>query len=406
MAHIIFHIDVNSAFLSWSAVEELNKARQEGRTAVDLRTVPAIVGGDVKQRRGIVTAASIPAKKLGIRTAQPVVDAFRLCPDLIVVKSDFGLYRARSRELMALLREYSPVLQQMSFDECFLDVTELTAGESDGQIRKKALHLAHEMKDRVHRELKFTVNIGISTNKVLAKMASDFEKPDKVHTLFPDEIEEKMWPLDVGKLFMAGKASAGKLRDLGIMTIGDLAGSDPKMLESHLKSHGKTLWNYANGRAGDQVHTERERAKSESVERTLPHDCIDLEDAFRYLKGLCIELAGRLFNHGYRAAEVAVLIKYADFTSATHQRQLVTVTGEAADLEQEAHALFEEMWDGKPIRLLGVRAGKLVAKGDPVQMSLTDFAKERTVNARKQKADAAMKELQDRFGKAVIFRGE
>ena len=150
MAHIIFHIDVNSAFLSWSAVEELNKARQEGRTAVDLRTVPAIVGGDVKQRRGIVTAASIPAKRLGIRTAQPVVDAFRLCPDLIVVKSDFGLYRARSRELMALLREYSPVLQQMSVDECFLDVTELTAGEGDGQIRKKALHLAHEMKDRVH----------------------------------------------------------------------------------------------------------------------------------------------------------------------------------------------------------------------------------------------------------------
>ena len=294
----------------------------------------------------------------------------------------------------------------MSVDECFLDVTELTAGDGDAQIREKALHLAHEIKDRVHRELQFTINIGISTNKVLAKMASDFEKPDKVHTLFPDEIEEKMWPLDVGKLFMAGKASAGKLRDLGIMTIGDLAGSDPKMLESHLKSHGKTLWNYANGRAGDQVHTERERAKSESVERALPHDCIDLEDAFRYLKGLCIELAGRLFNHGYRAAEVAVLIKSADFTSATHQRQLVTVTGEAADLEQEAHALFEEMWDGKPIRLLGVRAGKLAAKGDPVQMSLTDFAKERTVNARKQKADAAMKELQARFGKEVIFRGE
>ena len=409
VSRIIFHIDVNSAFLAWSAVEELHRAKEEGRETVDLRTVPAIVGGDVTKRRGIVTAASIPAKKLGIRTAQPVTDAFRLCPDLIVVRGDFGLYRARSRELMELLRKYSPLLQQMSVDECFLDVTdtvtERAASGRDSWTRESAVTLAREIGDRVREELEFTVNIGISSNKVLAKMASDFEKPDKVHTLFPDEIKEKMWPLDVGDLFMAGKASASKLKSLGIMTIGDLARSDPQMLESHLKSHGRTLWDYANGRASDTVRTERERAKSESVERTLPRDCIDLEDAFGHIGSISRNLAGRLYNHGFRAGEVAVLIKYADFTSASRQRKLVTVTGEAGDIEREACALYEELWDGRPVRLIGVRAGKLAAAGDPVQMSLEDFAKERVAGDRRKKADDAVRKLNERFGDGVVRRG-
>ena len=405
MSKIIFHIDVNSAFLSWSAVEELDKAEREGRTAVDLRTVPSIVGGDVKKRRGIVTAASLPAKKRGIRTAMPVTEAFRLCPDLITVPGDFGLYRARSRELMELLSNYSPLLQQMSVDECFLDVTEPVSLRAEGSLRQAAVSLADEIRKTVRDTLRFTVNVGISTNKLLAKMASDFEKPDKTHTLFPDEIEEKMWPLDVGELFMAGKSSAAKLRSLGINTIGDLARSDPAVIGSHLKKHGSMLLEYANGRGDDRVHTERGRAKSESVERTLATDCIDMEDGFSVIGQLCRELAGRLYNHGYRAGELAVLLKYADFTSATHQRQLVTVTGEAAEMEKEAHVLFEEMWDGKPVRLMGVRAGKLAASGDPVQMSLTDFAKERVVNGKKKKAEEAAKQLRERFGENVIVKG-
>ncbi len=410
MNKTIFHIDVNSAFLSWSAVEELNKAKREGRTAVDLRTVPSIVGGDVKKRRGIVTAASIPAKKLGIRTAQPVTDAFRLCPELIIVKSDFGLYRARSAELMELLCGYSQILQKMSIDECYLDVTDpvskMAETHRDTDVRMAAIKLAHEIKGQVHDQRGFTVNIGISSNKVLAKMASDFEKPDRVHTLYPDEIQEKMWPLPVGHLYMAGKASARKLESLGILTIGDLAQSDPVMLESHLKSHGRTLWEYARGRAGDVVRTDRWKAKSESVERTLPRDCIDLADAFQELSKLCRELSGRLYNHSFRACEIAVLIKYADFTSASHQRQLITATREAAEMEAEARTLFEELWDGRPVRLLGVRAGKLVTEGEPVQMSLADFAKERAAYSKKQKADNAMKQIRGRFGQDVIYRGD
>ncbi len=204
---------------------------------------------------------------------------------------------------------------------------------------------------------------------------------------------------------MAGKASASKLKSLGIMTIGDLARSDPKMLESHLKSHGRTLWDYANGRASDTVRTERERAKSESVERTLPRDCIDLEDAFGHIGSISRNLAGRLYNHGFRAGEVAVLIKYADFTSASRQRKLVTVTGDAGDIEKEACALYEELWDGRPVRLIGVRAGKLAAAGDPVQMSLEDFAKERVAGDRRKKADDAVRKLNERFGDGVVRRG-
>lgn len=393
---IIFHIDVNSAFLSWSAVEQL----REGQKTVDLRTVPSIVCGDIRERRGIVTAASIPAKKRGVHSAQTVAEAFRLCPELVQVKSDFGLYRIRSRELMELLRTYSPILEQLSVDECFLDVT------ARADEREAAVALAHEIKDKVRDQLGYTVNIGVSTNKVLAKMASDFEKPDRVHTLFPDEIQTKIWPLPVGELFMAGKASAAKLQALGIRTIGELAASDPDILESHLKSHGRTLWEYANGVAGDEVHAEREAAKSESVERTLKHDCIDLDDAFGHIRRLCDELASRLYNHGYRAGEVAIIIKYADFTSATHQRRVISAVTEAAELEQEARALFEEAWDGRPVRLLGVRAGKLQGLEEPVQLSLTDYAKEQSAGSRRKKADDAMKDLRERYGDDIIYRGK
>ena len=395
---IIFHIDVNSAFLSWSAVEEMELARREGREVIDLRTIPSIVGGDVKQRRGIVTAASIPAKKRGIHTAQTVVDAFRLCPELVSVKSDFGLYRFRSRELMDFLREYSPVLEKVSIDECFLDATALTG-------RSGAAETACAIKDRIREKFGYTVNIGISSNKILAKMASDFEKPDKVHTLFPDEIEQKMWPLPIRELFMAGRASASKLENLGIATIGDLAKSDPVIIEGHLKSHGRTLWEYANGIANDKVNPVRDAAKSESVERTLSRDLVDLEDAFVKINEVCRQLAGRLHNHGFRASEAAIIIKYSDFTSTTHQKKLIGAVSSDTDLAQAACELFEEAWDGRPVRLIGVRAGKLEDVSDPIQMSLADFAKEKKEAGRRNKADEAAKKLREKYGDSIISKG-
>ena len=177
---IIFHIDVNSAYLSWTAVEQLKNGAR-----TDIRTIPAIIGGDQKSRHGIVLAKSVPAKKYGIRTGEPVANAFRKCPNLHMEAPDHEMYHKHSRELMAFLRSYTPDIEQVSVDECYMDFTELVGRYPtpvDG---------AMEIKEEVKKRFGFTVNIGISSNKLLAKMASDFQKPDRIHTLFPEEVPQK-----------------------------------------------------------------------------------------------------------------------------------------------------------------------------------------------------------------------
>lgn len=222
---VIFHIDVNSAYLSWTAVEELKNGAKR-----DLRKIPSIIGGDQKSRHGVVLAKSIPAKKYGIRTGEPVANAFRKCPGLTMESPDHKLYREYSRRMMEFLYTYTPDIEQVSVDECYLDFTGIA------HRFLSPVEGALEIKDRVYEKFGFTVNIGISTNKLLAKMASDFEKPNKVHTLFPEEIQEKMWKLPVSELYMAGRASVETLKKLEIYTIGDLANMDPSLAELHLKS--------------------------------------------------------------------------------------------------------------------------------------------------------------------------
>ena len=233
---IIFHIDVNSAYLSWTAVEQLKNG-----AGVDIRTIPAIIGGDQKSRHGIVLAKSISAKKYGIRTGEPVANAFRKCPNLKTYLPDHQMYREYSRKLMEFLRTYTTHIEQVSVDECYMDFTEI-ADRFTSPVEG-----ASEIKDEVYKRFGFTVNVGISSRKVLAKMASDFEKPNKVHTLFPEEVPAKMWPLPIGELFMAGRSSVETMKKLEIYTIGDLANTDPAILELHLKSHGRKLWEFANG---------------------------------------------------------------------------------------------------------------------------------------------------------------
>jgi DNA polymerase-4 len=192
----IFHIDVNSAFLSWEAAYRL----QHGHTQ-DLRDIPSVVGGDEESRRGIVLARSLPAKKCGIHTGEVLWQARSKCPGLVIIPPDYTLYINCSNALMDLLRSYSPILERYSVDECFLDVTDSLGGRSP-------LALAGEISSRIKREMGFTVNIGVSSNKLLAKMASELEKPDKIHTLYPHEIPSKMWPLSVKELFMVGRSTA------------------------------------------------------------------------------------------------------------------------------------------------------------------------------------------------------
>lgn len=236
MKKIIFHIDVNSAYLSWTAIKLLRDGSN-----TDLRKIPAIVGGDMSKRHGVVLAKSMSAARYGIRTGEPITDALRKCASLTIVPPEHHYYSVCSHQLLDLLHHYTPSISQYSIDECFAEYVPVPGDNGD------PVKAAHIIKDVIRNKLGFTVNVGISTNRLLAKMASDFEKPDKVHTLFPEEIPVKMWPLPVKDLFMVGRSSASKLELLGIKTIGDLAKMDPTLIEAHLKSHGRTIWEYANG---------------------------------------------------------------------------------------------------------------------------------------------------------------
>lgn len=391
MAKVIFHIDVNSAYLSWTATEQLKNGAE-----IDIRTIPAIIGGDQKSRHGIVLAKSIPAKRYGIHTGEPVANAFRKCSNLKSFPPDHKMYREKSRELMAFLAEFCPNIEQVSVDECYMDVTDVIGrGESPVEV-------ATVLKDRVRESFGFTVNIGISENKLLAKMASDFEKPDKVHTLFPGEIQEKMWPLPMRELFMAGKSSVGTLRKLEILTIGDLAKTDPRLVELHLKSHGRMLWEFANGIDRSQVQSEPTENKGIGNSVTLREDLTEEGQVWPVLLELAESVGRRLRKAGQKAGMVSVEMKYYTFQRTSHQQQLQRPGNEDEILYQTAKKLFREMWTGEPIRLLGIRTSKLVEAEEPEQLSLFDLGEE---NEKQKRLNEAMDSIRSRFGEGAIQRG-
>ena len=290
MTPIIFHIDVNSAYLSWTAVEQLKNGAK-----VDLREIPAIIGGDQKSRHGVVLAKSPAAKRYGIRTGEPVANAFRKCPNLVMYPPNHKMYREKSRLLMEYLRTFTKEIEQVSVDECYMDFTSIADrwnSPVDGAL---------EIKDGIKGRFGFTVNIGISTNKLLAKMASDFQKPDRIHTLFPEEIKAKMWPLPIGELYMAGRSSVEALKKLEINTIGDLAQADPELIVLHLKSHGKMLWEFANGRGQDVVQAEPEEAKGIGNSTTLRADAETEEEVYSVFEALAQSVGRRLKKAGKKS---------------------------------------------------------------------------------------------------------
>lgn len=398
MKQIIFHIDVNSAFLSWTAVEQLKQGAE-----VDLRTVPAIIGGNQEFRHGIVLAKSESAKKYGIVTGEPVANALRKCPNLLMAPPDHRMYQAYSRELMKFLSDYTPDIEQVSVDECYLDFTGIA------HRFPSPIAAAYEIKDAVFQKFGFTVNVGISTNHLLAKMASDFQKPNKVHTLFPEEIQLKMWPLPVSELYMAGRSSVAVLQKLEIRTIGELAQADPDLLELHLKSHGRTLWNFANGKEGAKVIREHVENKGIGNSTTLPQDVTSEDAARKVLLMLAGTVGGRLRKEKVKAKMVSVEIKYHTFQTVSHQKQLVKAGNGDQVIYEAACELFRELWNGEPIRLLGIRTSKLIDEKEPEQMSIFDFQdtlKKQTPKQEKQeKLDQAMDAIRKKYGKDVITRG-
>ena len=368
----IFHVDVNSAFLSWSALKRL----EEDPGAVDLRTIPSGVGGDVKTRHGIITAKSIPAKKYGVQTGEPVVKALQKCPQLVLVPPDFETYRKYSRALMEILSGYTPLLQQVSIDEAYMDVTEQVAGDSGvpGSIKspsrdcEHALALAQQIRDRVRTQLGFTVNVGISSNKLLAKMASDFEKPDKTHTLYPEEVPAKMWPLPIGALHGCGKSTAQKLQLIGINTIGDAAAADLALLQSFLgQNSGTYIWNSSNGISRSKVVAEREQAKSVSNERTLSED-ISREnyrtDGVPVISMLARKVAGRLQKSGLAGQTVTFQIKTSDFERHSRQMSLPDLTDRNQHTTHWSRCIAARRKEGAPDGSLRV-GGAERRRGEP-----------------------------------------
>ena len=387
---LIFHVDVNSAFLSWEA------ARRVKEGLPDLREIPSCIGGDPKSRRGIVVAKSIPAKKYGVTTGEPVALALRKCPDLVCVPGDFALFDRCSRAFKKICASYAPVMESFSIDEVFLDMS------GTHLIYPDPVAVAHEIKDKIRDELGFTVNVGIGTNKLLAKMASDFEKPDKVHTLFPSEIPEKMWPLNVRDLLFLGKASEQKLLRAGIKTIGDMAKSDEAEIRQLLgDKNGRQLYRYANGIDDSPVRSEREEAKGYSAETTVEEDIVTYEQALSLLLAQCDVVAARMRRDGKKCSCVAVTYRTLDFKTRSHQKNFEDPTDVTEEIFAQVKKLLYECWKCEPLRLIGVALTDLTSD-EFRQMSLFENTEDRE---KQKKVDETIDDIRRRFGNGMIVRG-
>ena len=406
MERVIFHVDVNSAFLSWEAT------RRVANGEPDIRLVPSIIGGDPEKRTSIVTAKSIPAKKFGIVTGEPVSAAVRKCPGLVIAQSDFALYSQCSKAFKSICREYTPVVEEFSIDECFLDMTSMK------RLHPDPIKTAHELKDRIREELGFTVNVGVAHNKLLAKMASDFMKPDRVHTLFEEEIAEKMWPLPVGELLLCGRSSVEKLKKVQINTIGDLASADAKAVQALIGNKlGEQLWNFANGIDSSPVNDVPEAPKGYGNEITFDENITTWEQGENVLLHLADNVAARVRRDDVKGFCVSVTIRGNDMKKHSHQHKLQSATDSTTRIYEVAKKLYRELWDGRtPLRLIGLSLSEMDREGQE-QLSLfgetgrsafgkqSAFAEDAPDSEKDRSADKAVDVLRERFGSDIIKRG-
>lgn len=385
---LIFHIDVNSAFLSWSACHRLSL----GET-LDIRTIPSVIGGDEEKRHGIVLAKSTPAKAYGIVTAEPLARARQKCPNLFIDSPNFDVYVKYSNAFLDILRKYAPVVEQYSIDEAFCDMS------GTSLLYKDPIEFAYKLKDTIKDELGFTVNIGISSNKLLAKMASDFTKPDKVHTLFPEEISTKLWPLPVDDLFFVGHSSASKLHSLGINTIGQLATTDVAIIKYHLKKQGEVIHGYANGKDLDMStdHTVSNKGYGNSV--TLSFDINDATTAKKILLSLCETVSARIRSDKSYVGVIGINMVDCDFNHHTRQITLDSPTNITEKIYDTVCQLFDQYWNKVPLRLIGVTTAKATTDNF-LQFDLFDQEK----FERLSKLNKAVDTIRDKFGEDSLKR--
>ena len=376
MERIILHVDVNNAFLSWTAVERLNNG-----DTIDIRTIPSIIGGDESQRKGVVLAKSNIAKQFGIKTGEPIYFARKKCSKIQVFSSNYSVYKKYSDKMYNILLEYSQIVERFSIDECFVDLTKYI------NPKENVLTKAKEISNRIREELGFTVNIGISNNKILAKMASDFEKPDRIHTLYKNE------------LFMVGKKSFPKLEKMGITTIGQLAKSDYNKIVKTFGKFGKMIWEYANGIDNSEVIYIPEKPKGIGNSVTLPYDYSEIEKIEQVLLSLTEQVGFRLRQSNMLAKVVNVQIKNNKFETTSHQKKLDIATDSNKKIYEEAKKLLHKIFNGTPIRLIGIRVDNLCMK-DEVQLSLFDVE----IDEKQGKIDKVLDGLKNKYGYNVISK--
>ena len=393
---IIMHIDCNNAFLSWTAVNMLHNGSK-----IDIRYRYAVIGGDEAQRRGIVLAKSMLCKKKGVVTGEALYTARRKCPYLEVYKPDYKIYKRYSDMMYTYLCNYSDKIERFSIDECFLDYTD------SYKLFGDPIKLAYKIKKDIKVNFGFTVNVGIGNNKLLAKMASDFSKPDRVHTLFSYEVKNKMWPLDVGDLFMIGKSTSKKLRDLGINTIGELANCEMDFSMRHFKSMGKMMWNYANGIDYSEVETDYGNPKSISSSSVLPYNYSNIDDIYKELKKLSMETGKRLRNKKMYAPNVNIWVKFNDFSKISKQVTLDNVIDNDEDIYNNAVKLFNMVWNSdtdKKIRALCVGVANLT---DVYKVQLSIFGDENIKIDRNDNLQKTLDDIKKKYGdKSITYADE
>lgn len=348
MERIIFHVDVNNAFLSWTAVYLLKNGYE-----TDIRTIPSVIGGDEEKRHGIVLAKSPVAKKYGIKTAETLYLARKKCPNVEVFPANYEYYYEQSNNLYNYLSQYTPLIEQFSVDECFMDLT------NTKYLYDDILALAYKIKDEIKNTFGFTVNVGIGNNKLCAKMASDFQKPDKVHTLFNNEIESKMWPLPIEELLYIGKSSSVELKKLGINTIGDLAHTNVNYLQKHFKNRSIDMINSANGIDNSPVNNDISKNKCISVSSTLPKDTNNESELKRILLDMCDQVGLRARREGSFARTIAITAKTSSFRSFSKQKKVSSPTNNTMEIYNKVLEIFEELDKNEMIRNIGVRLSDL-----------------------------------------------
>lgn len=392
---VIFHVDANSAFLSWSAAYRVKVLGEKE----DLRDVPSVVAGDKASRHSIILAKSTPAKNFGVQTGEPLFQALEKCPQLKIVQPDYSLYVEASRHFVGMLRQFSPQVQQYSIDEAWVDMT------GTERLWGSPRLAAEKMRQRIWEELGFTVNVGISSNKLLAKMAGDFEKPNKVHTLFPEEMETKMWPLPIRDLFLVGGATEKKLKLMGIRTIGDLAKADVHILKKRLGKHGETIWHFANGRNAESVTPEPAENKGYGNSTTTAEDVVSHECAHQVLLSLCETVASRMRQDRKCGSCICVHLRTNEFQNYSHQVMLRGATNITSEIFTAACRVFDEAWDGvMPLRQLGVQMTRLT--DEPYQQFDLFSGMTPVQYERKLRLDETVDALRDKFGEDIICRAK